>query len=511
MSTIWDAAEMGTLTKGSLLDFLEKDPSDPPLINRENRSGITPLGQALLNGRAKAVAVLLDNQADPDKMMGETMPFPDGRTPVYLAATAKKSGARMMQLLLKANPKTFDKPVESRKGETPLMAAIRAQDAKIVQMLINAGSSLDKQRKDGKTALDLADALPNTAKKAEVKAALKPVLRKGGGGGGFRAYIKDWAVNVLGRFKIFKPLGSIFKAASRFFYGLAPPSEPDDDYGVKEPVTVADFKENLNDAVSSGNLDRFFPPGDTYLDDVAKKAAGLKNDPNNPLNEPIQLQGLANVALYQTVLYCDDSWSMREEDRWPKQKELAQRIADIAIRAVPGTKKGVHFRFINTSTPDANYLDGNGVLSRLNANQPNGSTPIGTQLKEKILNPLIYSVLDAGKELERAYLIMIITDGCPWNEPDDALRASILECGKRLRAAGYRRDAVRFCLSQIGTDDDARKFLDSLDTEEGLEDVLYRTSELMDAKYDELRENEKNLQGWLLRMLLSPLDSLSAA
>jgi hypothetical protein len=38
------------------------------------------------------------------------------------------------------------------------------------------------------------------------------------------------------------------------------------------------------------------------------------------------------------------------------------------------------------------------------------------------------------------------------------------------------RPAVRFCLSQIGTDDDARKFLDSLDTEEGLEDTLYRTA-----------------------------------
>jgi hypothetical protein len=56
--------------------------------------------------------------------------------------------------------------------------------------------------------------------------------------------------------------------------------------------------------VSSGGLDKFFPPGDTYLDDVAKKAAELKDDPNNLLNQPSQLQGLANLALYQTVLYC---------------------------------------------------------------------------------------------------------------------------------------------------------------------------------------------------------------
>jgi hypothetical protein len=238
MSTIWEAAETGTLSKELLLKFLEKDSKDPPLINRENGSGITPLGAALLNGRAKAVSVLLDNQADPDKMMGETMPFPDGKTPVYLAATARQSGARMMQLLLKTNPKTFDKPVVSQQNQTPLMAAVRAQDAKIVQMLVDAGASLDKQTSDGKTAVDLADALPDGPKKDEVKAALKPLLRPGGGGGGLRAYIRDWVVPVLSRFRIFNVLGAILKAAGRFFFGLFPPDEPDED--VRISPTIAD-------------------------------------------------------------------------------------------------------------------------------------------------------------------------------------------------------------------------------------------------------------------------------
>ncbi|KAH6849642.1 ankyrin repeat protein [Chaetomium sp. MPI-CAGE-AT-0009] len=499
MSTIWTAAAAGTLTKGSLLDFLDKDPG---LLDREDGSGLTPLGNALSNGKAKVVKLLLDNQANPDKMMGETMPFPDGRTPVYLAARAKKSSPRMMQLLLEKNPKSFDKPITSRRDETPLMAAIRGGDPKVIKMLIKQGASLDKLRRDGKSAQDLASALPDGPEKTEIQAAIQaainPSPKKGGGGRGFRSYIKGWAVGVLGRFKIFKPLGSIVKAASRYFYGLGKPSEPDDDYGVKEPETVADFKENLNEAVKSGGLERFFPPGDQYLEDVAKRAAELKKDPTNLLNDPSQIQGLADLALYQTVLYCDDSNSMKEEGRWPKQTELAKRIADIAIQSVPNTLvKGVHLRFINKDTPDANNLNGDGVASRIGANGPHGSTPIGTELKNKILNPLVYSVLDAGKSLKSAYLIMIITDGCPWDENTDELRNSILECGRRLKAAGYRRDAVRFCLSQIGTDDDARAFLDSLDMDDDLEDVLYRTAELVDAKYEELRENEKDLQSWV--------------
>lgn len=121
--TIWTAAAEGTLTKGSLLDFLHKDPS---LLDQEDKSGITPLGYTLIKGRAKVVALLLDHQVNPDKVMGESMPYPDRKTPVYLAATAKKSSVRMMQLLLKKNPKSFGQPmVVPFKEKIPLMAAVR--------------------------------------------------------------------------------------------------------------------------------------------------------------------------------------------------------------------------------------------------------------------------------------------------------------------------------------------------------------------------------------------------
>ncbi|KAH6838570.1 hypothetical protein B0I37DRAFT_409119 [Chaetomium sp. MPI-CAGE-AT-0009] len=179
MATIWTAAAQGTLTKRSLLDFLDKDPS---LLDREDGSGLTPLGYALCEGKPKVVKLLLDNQANPDKMMGETMPYPDGRTPVYLAARARKSGPRMMQLLLEKNPKTFDQPVTSRIDETPLMAAIRVGDPKVIKMLIKQGASLDKLRRDGKSAQDLANALwDSLPEKTEIQAALEPSLERGSG------------------------------------------------------------------------------------------------------------------------------------------------------------------------------------------------------------------------------------------------------------------------------------------------------------------------------------------
>ena len=132
---------------------------------------------------------------------------------------------------------------------------------------------------------------------------------------------------------------------------------------------------------------------------------------------------------------------MREENRWPKQTELATRTADIAIQSVPNLT-GVHFRFINKATSGTDDLKGDGVAAQIRNNAPNGSTPIGTQLREKILKPLIYSSLEAGKKLPRPYLVMIMTDGCPWDENVDELRNSILDCGNRLKAAGYRKDGT---------------------------------------------------------------------
>lgn len=53
-----------------------------------------------------------------------------------------------------------------------------------------------------------------------------------------------------------------------------------------------------------GGLDKFFSPDDPYVKDIAKKAAQLKDDPNNLLNSPTQIDGLAKLALYQPILYC---------------------------------------------------------------------------------------------------------------------------------------------------------------------------------------------------------------
>ncbi|KAK2786426.1 hypothetical protein FQN53_006581 [Emmonsiellopsis sp. PD_33] len=515
--SIWTAAQSGKLTKGMLLDFLDQDRD---ILNREDASGITPLGYALLKGKASVVKLLLDNNSDPDKPMGESIDFPDGRTPIYLASIAKPPNPRMVQLLLEKGTKTVDQPIAAYKNETPLMAAIsRTKNPEIVKLLVNKGASPDAKNSDGKTARDLADALSDPSTKKKIKDALEPTLKKGGGRGGLQSYMTKWVVGVLSRFKSWKTLGFIFKSASQYFLNIAPRASfyPEEEIEEREPQTAADFKVNLENVVNSEGLGRFFPPGSTYLNEVAQKAISLKDDPDNRLNSPSQLKGLATMALYQPILYCDDSASMgvKEnsdsvgEDRWTKQREIVKRITDVATRADPNNR-GVYFRLINRYTPNADNLDGKAVEQILLSRTPDCSTPLGTKLRERILNPVIFEPLNAGKRLERPYLIMIITDGCPYGEDEDELRKAILECSSFLGSKGYRKDAVRFCLCQIGTDDDAKVFMNKLDMDDQVLEVLYRTSELLDARYDELRQNEAELEDWLLAMLLSPVQVLNA-
>ncbi|KAL2846033.1 hypothetical protein BJX68DRAFT_268890 [Aspergillus pseudodeflectus] len=286
-----------------------------------------------------------------------------------------------------------------------------------------------------------------------------------------------------------------------------------------EPGSAADINQSVNDTVKDNGLGDFFPLGNTYPEEVAKKAAELKNDPNNPLKSPEQLKDLATLALYQPVIYCDDSGSMSDtgpwrntEQRWAKQRELVTRMTSITNRAVPNNqRKGVHLRMINQSISNADNLDSDAV-ARIISNMyphPYHSTPIGTNLKQKVLDPLVYSVIKAGRKLERPYLILILTDGCPWMEPEDAFRNAIVDCARFLDRNGYRKDAVRFCLSTIGTHEDAEWFLDSFDTDRQALEVLHRTAAHIDQRYDQLRQNEKELESWVI--VINAYESRAAA
>ncbi|KAI1174355.1 hypothetical protein F4777DRAFT_386245 [Nemania sp. FL0916] len=530
--TIWEDAGAipPVLTAQKLAEYIN---GNPGIIDQlDPATGFTPLAAAIRAGNASTVKLLLDEGADPNKKDR------GGFVPMYLAANSASDGqrARMVQLLFEKYPRTFDDAgPDSVKNETPLMAAARKKDARAIKLLVEQGASKTKTNADNMTALEIAKSVAPGS--LDLDRAMQIAATQGRGG--VEHYVNDWVLQVLGQFQIWGPLGEIFDATNRAYLDLAEQAPEFDD--VPEPRTAAEFQQNLDNAIKKGGLDRFYPDGDPYPQQVAQKAESLINDPSNLLNTPLQVDGLAKLALYQPILYCDDSMSMWVEedqkgkgDRWRAQVALVKRISAITTRAVPDNK-GCHLRFINKDTPTYNNLNKDQISAIMdNFPQSHGWTPIGTMLRDHVLTPFVYPELNANS-IKRPWLVLVTTDGYPTsekampgtlagpldenrNEDPDRMRKEIRTLGKELENAGYRKDVVRFSISQIGKkisykDDElkVKAFLDGLETDPEIQDVLYRTAEILDARYETLRDNEKDLEVFLLKTLLSPLQSLLIA
>lgn len=215
MPTIWEdaAANPPRLTSQDLARYAQ---GNPGIINElDPATGLTPLAAAIRAGNATTVKLLLDNNADPDKKTR------DGLVPMYLAANAANANQRprMVQLLLEKYPRTFDESgPASVRNETPLMAAVRKKDARLIKLLMEQGASKTKKNADGKTALELA----NEDKPAglDVNTALQLAATKGRGG--VQEYVDGWVLQVLGHYDIWSPLGGILESTGQSIYDIVP-------------------------------------------------------------------------------------------------------------------------------------------------------------------------------------------------------------------------------------------------------------------------------------------------
>ena len=265
----------------------------------------------------------------------------------------------------------------------------------------------------------------------------------------------------------------------------------------------------MNDEVQQERFGKFFSPDDPFLAKLAEKASALRDDPTTDLGKPENIRRLTQLSLYHPVIYCDDSTSMTLEHRYQYQIELVTRIARIATKIVPDDMAGVDLRFINNDFEST--LSAREILQVMRGIKTSPGTNIGTNLREKILNPLVYEIINQPKTntnpipFKRPLLVCIITDGEPIPEDQNVLRDEIVTCKRKLEAKGYDPTSVMYCINQVGTGRSAEQFIDALRNEKEIEDVIYCTVGQLDAKYEELKENERALESWLLELLTRPI------
>ncbi|POG62503.1 uncharacterized protein OCT59_014427 [Rhizophagus irregularis] len=269
---------------------------------------------------------------------------------------------------------------------------------------------------------------------------------------------------------------------------------------------LKEFVDNVDKFVKEHPLlERFFKGKKNYIKELAQKAADLKNDPSTPLGSKDLLPKTIKVTLRQQVIYCDDSSSMKRDGRWDSQKRLVDRIAKITTRILP-EGQGVALRFINQDVDNNSNLTLAEIRNILEpmSYMPGGNTEIGTYLRSKILEPLVYSKLES-KSLERPLLISVITDGMPEGEKSSEFVDAILECGNKLEGAKYPRESVKFMVGQIGTGKAAAKFLETIRNDTKIAESVYCTSDQLDAKFEEFHKNEGDLDRWLVETLYWPI------
>ncbi|KAF2634485.1 hypothetical protein P280DRAFT_413668 [Massarina eburnea CBS 473.64] len=237
-----------------------------------------------------------------------------------------------------------------------------------------------------------------------------------------------------------------------------------------QPQNNAEFVANIERFIKGTAVERFFKNNPNFIKELAEKATALRDDPDTPICHQELMPKTTQVTMHQQVIYCDDSGSMQNGKRWDSQAELVNRIARITTRILPA-KEGVALRFINQGSNDDPTLNFEQIREALQRAKWGGSTPIGTNLRSKILQPLVYDKLSS--KLERPLLISIITDGNPYPEPRSTLVDAIVECGDKLEGADYPRESVKFVIGQVGSADDATHFLQDIANESKIRDVVF--------------------------------------
>ena len=192
---------------------------------------------------------------------------------------------------------------------------------------------------------------------------------------------------------------------------------------------------------------------------------------------------------------------------YPDRKdELVQIVTQVVSAAMLFDTDGISVRFMNWQPKPRQGGHGAGagevyedmldnvqsadfLQNLVKSHNYSGVTPLGTQLKAKVLDPLVFSQMWSGR-LKKPILIITITDGEPQGESKDALRRNIqdavngtMENWHNMRQGhpsyeAFRREqrAVAFQIAQVGNDTKATDFLASLDKDPAIGDVVDVTS-----------------------------------
>ncbi|ORX34830.1 hypothetical protein BD324DRAFT_582986 [Kockovaella imperatae] len=287
------------------------------------------------------------------------------------------------------------------------------------------------------------------------------------------------------------------------------PSGPPPGAGAGNTGNPQFLLQTLQQCVQDQKIQAFYPPGS--LDMIAAKVAssGALAKVANEWRMPMELAGdLVKIALFDVILYIDDSGSMAFEEGGERIDDLKLILSRVAYVTSLFDDDGIQVRFMN------NRIEGNNISSEAQALQLvqqvkfSGLTPLGTSMNQKIIQPLVVGPARSNA-LKKPVLIITITDGTPAGENKDEIFNVIGRADQELRRTRYGPDAVSYQFAQVGNDLKATKFLEELDNHPQIGGLVDCTSNFEVEQAEMSRKSGVDLtpEMWLVKLLMGPIDS----
>ncbi|KAL8907952.1 MAG: hypothetical protein Q9207_001098 [Kuettlingeria erythrocarpa] len=267
------------------------------------------------------------------------------------------------------------------------------------------------------------------------------------------------------------------------------------------------YKQLLQTTVQQKSLQNMIPPNHPNLERYAQRAASQIDQLCARWQVPREIgQDLSKLALFDIILYIaqsDNSGSVAFEESGARVTELRKIISDVVHVATLFDDDGISIRFMN-DFPSNPAMDGFDMrrLDRIQNEQMVeqifskvqyvGLTPLGTELRNKVIDPLVLGPARAG-QLQKPVLVITITDGQPTGEPVNAIVDTVRYASSELsRMPQYGSGAISFQFAQVGNDQQAREFLGKLDSDPQRTKLLLGS---IDSSYDSKDESASRPPG----------------
>lgn len=287
------------------------------------------------------------------------------------------------------------------------------------------------------------------------------------------------------------------------------------------PAEVQAYKQLLQDCIQEKGLQTFYPPGTPVLDQIAQQAAGKINQVIQRWRVQKEIANdIVKLALYDIVLYIDDSGSMQFEEEGSRIKDLRLILERVSFAATLFDADGISLRFMNTDLSGMRDQQGrplqDGVSTEaqietiMRGVQFKGLTPMGTSLRKKVIDEIVIGKAQQN-QLRKPVLVIAITDGQPAGEPQNAVFDTIRYAFDTLqqRFPQYGRGGVAFEFAQVGNDEMAKKFLGKLDEDPQIGPMVDCTSNYENEQEEMSRANppvDLTPDLWIIKLLLGAID-----